>query len=54
MKQQVAVKVAQSGGSLYLVLTKQLEDIKAKVGDKLVASWDDNGDEIVLRRNDKQ
>ncbi|MDG6933089.1 MAG: hypothetical protein JRN68_00150 [Nitrososphaerota archaeon] len=54
MKQQVAVKVAQSGGSLYLVLTKQLEDINAKVGDKLVASWNDKGAEIVIKRVDKQ
>ncbi|MDG6918631.1 MAG: hypothetical protein JRN62_04245 [Nitrososphaerota archaeon] len=53
MKQQVAVRVAQSGGSLYLVLTKQLEDISAKVGDKLVASWDDDGAEIVIKRDTK-
>jgi hypothetical protein len=48
MQQQVSVKVSQAGGSLYLVLTKQLESLKVKAKDRVMVSWDDN--EIVIQR----
>lgn len=50
MQQQVAVKVSQSGGSLYVVLTEQLKSLGVNAGDKVLASWSDSGKQIVIRR----
>lgn len=50
--QHVITKVAHSGRSLLLTLTKQLRSLGVAAGDKVAVAWD--ADQITIRRVDKR